>query len=342
MAAPMEKTRYPGIYKRGSRYVIKWTDRGVQHKQSFRTLDEARKAKGARMKGETQASSNARFDDYARAWLASYQGRRGAGLSEGSRADLARSMEQRAIPFFSGAKGLRLKDIRPRDVDHYVQHLRDAGVRPPSVRKHLAALKALLATAYRDGDIAANPTQGLAYQLGSPAPGKVKVMTDEQAAQVIAGSPPEWRPFLTFLLQTGLRISEALGLTWADVQVDGRPVVRVRRQRYKGRVHAPKTPTSVRDAPLSSGHGGHAPRAPDAPGTPTGRCARLVLGAGAGGKSPVRRAGRAQPALAATAAGRQGLGLAVGGLPHVPAYVRQHPLRQGEDREAGAALARSR
>ena len=32
MAPVMERTRHPGIYKRGSRYVVVWRHRGRQHK----------------------------------------------------------------------------------------------------------------------------------------------------------------------------------------------------------------------------------------------------------------------------------------------------------------------
>jgi hypothetical protein len=47
MAAPMEKTRYPGIYKRGSRYVVVIRAGGKQVKRSTRTLDEARRLKAS-------------------------------------------------------------------------------------------------------------------------------------------------------------------------------------------------------------------------------------------------------------------------------------------------------
>ena len=60
MAAKFEKTRYPGIYKRGSRYVITWEHRGKQHKESFRTLPEAREAKGKRDSGEKRPKSRVR------------------------------------------------------------------------------------------------------------------------------------------------------------------------------------------------------------------------------------------------------------------------------------------
>ena len=45
MAAPREKTRTPGIYKRGDRYVFSYRVEGKQHWESCRTLDEARRAK---------------------------------------------------------------------------------------------------------------------------------------------------------------------------------------------------------------------------------------------------------------------------------------------------------
>jgi hypothetical protein len=48
MAAKMEKTRTPGIYKRGSRYVFAYRVDGKQRWESCRTLDEARRAKAAR------------------------------------------------------------------------------------------------------------------------------------------------------------------------------------------------------------------------------------------------------------------------------------------------------
>ena len=48
MAAKMEKTSTPGIYRRGSKYVVVWEYRGKQHKSSHATMAEAREAKGRR------------------------------------------------------------------------------------------------------------------------------------------------------------------------------------------------------------------------------------------------------------------------------------------------------
>ena len=50
MAATMEKTSTPGIYRRGGRYVVVYRDdTGRQRKESTRTLDEARRRKAKRI-----------------------------------------------------------------------------------------------------------------------------------------------------------------------------------------------------------------------------------------------------------------------------------------------------
>jgi len=47
MAAPLVKTRTPGIYERRSRYVFSDRVEGKQRWVSCRTLDEARRAEAA-------------------------------------------------------------------------------------------------------------------------------------------------------------------------------------------------------------------------------------------------------------------------------------------------------
>ena len=56
MAAPMEKTRHAGIYKRGSRYVVVSWHKGKQRKDAYKTLAEAREAKGHHDAGDRQAT----------------------------------------------------------------------------------------------------------------------------------------------------------------------------------------------------------------------------------------------------------------------------------------------
>jgi len=48
MAAKMQKTRYPGIYRRGGSYVVVWRHKGRQRRAAYRTLAETREAQGRR------------------------------------------------------------------------------------------------------------------------------------------------------------------------------------------------------------------------------------------------------------------------------------------------------
>jgi len=253
MPAKMERTRYPGIYKRGSRYVITWRHRGKQHKESFRTLAEAREAQGKRRQvGEKRAYSRASFEEYALAWIDSYGGRTVRGLSDSTRSQYRRSMELYALPFFHR---YRVSEIEPPDVRRFVKSLEDRGMRAPSIRKNVAPLKALFATAVEDGEIRSNPTVSvrIGAQRAHEDEPKAKAMTREELRTVLAALPDEWRPFFTFLAHTGLRISEALGLTWADMDLGVSPQVHVRRQLCRGSLQALKSSHSRRSIPLTRG-----------------------------------------------------------------------------------------
>lgn len=96
------KTKTPGVYKRGGRYVVVWTHRGRQHKSFHRTYAEAREAKGQRQAGDRRPTSKQPFADYARAWIDGYQGRTSRGLDEDTRHGYRRALELHAIPFFEG------------------------------------------------------------------------------------------------------------------------------------------------------------------------------------------------------------------------------------------------
>src|SRR5215211_9087902 len=107
-APRMEKTKTPGVFKRGSRYVVVWQHKGRQHKSFHRTLAEAREAKGSRTAGDRTPVTRQSFEDYAREWLEGYQGRTSRGFSSTSRRDYERALEHYAIPFF---RGWRLADV---------------------------------------------------------------------------------------------------------------------------------------------------------------------------------------------------------------------------------------
>src|SRR4051794_17177020 len=106
MAAKMERTKYPGIYTRGSRFVVIWRDdRGKQHNKSHPTITDAKKFQGVvRQDGHKSAPARDSFESYALAWVESYTGRTSKGFSEHARTDYTRALKAYAIPFFGSKR----------------------------------------------------------------------------------------------------------------------------------------------------------------------------------------------------------------------------------------------
>jgi integrase len=246
----MERTKYPGIYRRGSKLVVVWWHRGKQHKQSFSTMAEARKAKGQRDAGDSKPPAREKFEDYAREWIETYRGRTKAGVTGTTRADYRYSLEHYVIPHF---KGYKLGEIEPPDVKAFARSLEETGAPRSTTRKRLAPLGALLATAFEDGLIRSNPSLGIRLGPAADEPRERRqAMTRAELAKFLKASPPEWRLFFEFLAHSGLRISEVVGLTWQNIDF-GKHVIRVRWQIYKGTGKRPKSDFGVRDIPLSAG-----------------------------------------------------------------------------------------
>jgi integrase len=216
---------HPGIYKRGSRYVVQWKHRGKLHKSSHRTLSEAARAKGRRMAGETEPAARQRFDAYARQWVKAYEGRTNRGISDGTRASYEDALERLAIPHFGTA---RLGDIAPPDMRDYIAALRKRGLTARSIRRYVAPVRALFAQAFDDGDVPKNPTAGVRVVVKGERTYKPHTLMPLEIKALMAEIPEHWRELVWFLAFTGVRISEALHATWGDIgQHDGKPALMI-------------------------------------------------------------------------------------------------------------------
>jgi integrase len=251
--AGLQRTETPGVYRRGDKYVLVWRDAGRQRKTTFATLEDAVRVKAAQEQSERVPVVRNRFSDYATEWIETYRGRTRRGLARSTRGDYRRSLELYAIPYFARRP---LADLTPRDIRGYVDHLELLGQAASSVRKNFAPVRALLATAVEDGVIAANPASvirvvGARSDWAGP---ERRALCREELTAFFALLPGEWVPLFQVLVQTGLRISEAVGLTWGDLELDAAtPRLNVRRQIYRGYVGPPKTRYGRRTIPLSRG-----------------------------------------------------------------------------------------
>ena len=257
-ARSLGRTRTPGVYRRGSRYVVRFRGPdGRQRQRSARTLEEARKLKAALVgdvaRGEYRELSRVALVDYAEAWAATYTGRTGRGVRPATLADYRRDLERWALPFFGPR---RLSEIEPQDVKRFAAHLRDAGLSPARVRNVMAPLRAMLATAVEEGLIRHNPAASLRLPTRNSSDAldhdsePVRALTPEELSRLLGETPDDWRIFIRFLACTGLRIGEAIALRWGDVDLE-RGRVRVRRRIYRGGVDAPKSAFGRREIPIS-------------------------------------------------------------------------------------------
>ena len=240
-------TKTPGIYRRGSRYVVRYRDpTGRARKQSARTMAEARRIKAEVNadvgRGEWRAQSRVSFADHARDWIGSYQGRTARGLRDETREDYRVRLERDAIPFFGRR---RLAEIEPRDVKRFAAHVASRGVGPNTVRLAVAPVKALFATAVEEGLIRSNPTLGvrIARRTAETEQERVKVMTEEELGRFLTAVDPYWRTFFSFLAATGFRM--AAPLTWGDLDF-GQRRVSVTKRIYRGKLGPPKSRYGVR------------------------------------------------------------------------------------------------
>jgi len=255
VSAPLKKTKVPGVYRRGRRYAVLYRDPyGRQRSRAAATLAEARLLKSALTadvaRGEYRALSGITFAEYLPEWIASYPGRTSRGFREQTRQEYKRDLERHALPFFGPMK---LAEVEPRDVKRFIGSLIGLGLTSSSVRRRMAPVRALFATAVEDGLIRSNPTSRIRIPR-SPADRPedqepAKALTEEELARLLAETPAEWQLFVEFLAHTGLRFSEAIGLRWGDIDVEGQRL-HVRRRLYHG-IDAPKSRYGRRDIPLA-------------------------------------------------------------------------------------------
>ena len=232
---------HPGVYRKGSRYLVRWRHHGRLKARSFRTLTDATRFKAQTASGDTQTSSREPFRRYAAQWIDSYTGRTAGGISDSTRESYRDAVTRFAIPFFGTVP---LDRIDPPLLREFIDHMARKGLAPASVRRFYAPVRALLATAHADGYLRSNPTQGVRVIIRDERHQKPRRLTAQQTQALLKAMPAEHADLAYFLASTGCRISEALATRWRDIgqSSQGRPVLTIPKS---------KTPSGERTIPLS-------------------------------------------------------------------------------------------
>ena len=205
-----------------------YTGRGRRIKRSGRSRAEVSrnvlKALGAALDAESEGELTAKntVKDAAQSWLRMFRGLVERGTRSPSTLDQYSDVVARVI--LPGIGSLRLGEINTSRLDRFVQAvLVERGY--ASAKLTRSVLSGICGWLVRGGALRANPVQDLT-PLELDRDRTARAMTAEELREwlaVLDASPYARRHDLPelarFLLATGLRLGEALGVTWADVDL---------------------------------------------------------------------------------------------------------------------------
>lgn len=122
----------------------------------------------------------------------------------------------------------RASSVRPSDIELLLVRRLEDGLKPKTVATIQTVVYGIFKRAVRDGVVRANPATGLTGELRltrrAKAPDRIKAFTPEELAAFLDSALaryPHLHPLFLTMASTGIRIGEALGLKWTDVDFDG-------------------------------------------------------------------------------------------------------------------------
>lgn len=205
-------------------------------------------------RGELATPRRLAFAELAENWIEGFAalvaaGERGERTLENYRYHLDHNL----LPAF-GRK--QLHEITTDDIARLIATLRAKGLAAKTINGALVPLGRILAHALRRGYITDNPLRRLEqHERPRIQRREQRVLDHAQITRLLDASLPRYRTFLATAIYTGMRHSELLGLTWADMDLDN-GLIHVRHQLSRAHVDKParrarlKTQAARRDIPL--------------------------------------------------------------------------------------------
>lgn len=197
-------------------------------------------------KGKPVTSSKQTTGEYISQWVELY----GApSWKPGTTTDHAQSLRLHVLPHIGP---VMLKDLRRDHLQQMVNKWAEAGQAPSSIRKYLQPVRGAVAAALDDGLITKNPFTGL--RLPKLKKEEITFFTRQEAAAYASALPPTSNGrLLSFILRSGLRRGEAMGLQWQDIGEHSFKVQRtVRHHGAELYINSDgKTENSLREIPLN-------------------------------------------------------------------------------------------
>ncbi len=238
--------------KNGVSYQVKLRrPDGTQYSRTFRTSREANAFQDEQRNSMRRGSwidlrrSSTTFKDLAESWIALNPQKRQRSLDR----DLG-ILKLHLLP----ALGTRqIHTIKKTDIQALINTWVASGLKPGTIRRHHAVLKAIFNHAINDERLNRNP----ALRVKVPSTDRIErhPLTPEEANRLLESIDPFYKPLIYIAITTGLRWSELAGLQICDVILEGpKPQLTVNRGRHttsKGaKYEKPKSLAGNRTLPL--------------------------------------------------------------------------------------------
>ena len=152
------------------------------------------------------------------------------------------------MPRFANRK---LTEISVDDVARVVTDMQTVGYSPWTISQVITVLSAVMRKAVRSGLVAVNPVSNLERgERPRLVRTEKRILSQDEISKLLRHAG-KFRPLVAVMTFAGLRISEALGLIWDDVNFE-EGFLHVRKQLGRDRQRVePKTATSRRDVVLA-------------------------------------------------------------------------------------------
>ena len=236
------------VRKRRGKYVVDWRDgAGVRH---WKTFDKKTDADAHRDKVGPEARQRVTPTVPASSTVAEY--------AEHWQRLIAHSVKPRTAERYSELLTLhilpRFEKTKVRDLDRgriklFLADKLEAGLEKRTVRNIQAVLRVMLNAAIEDGLVATNPAAKLGRVLKlttskATIQEEIKAMMKEQRRLFLTTAlreAPRLHPLFFTLAGTGMRLGEALGLQWDDVDCSARTIRIARAFSEDGALDTPKS-----------------------------------------------------------------------------------------------------
>ena len=246
-------------------YVYRWTDRrGQRHSVNAKTLEELREKEEGILKnsidGIRSDVKNATVNDVYELWCKVKR-----GLKDNTFQNYKYMYTMFVKPQFGE---LRLQTLKKSDVKQFYNSLiEDKGLKINTIDNIHSVLHQVLQMAVEDNYIRANVSDGVMKELKrarNVGEGHRKALTIQEQTLFLDFLKPEnspyhrWYPIFAVMVGTGMRVGEATGLRWCDVDFE-EGVIEVNHtlvyyshgnQGCSFNVHTPKTEAGKRTIPM--------------------------------------------------------------------------------------------